>query len=128
MPDVRFVFFLLILCCFGCASRVQKGEKTRKDYSLQVLTSSDNSSYLSVESFDFSTKSKELRPCYRINKIIFCDFKNKIKNPLYIIPGKFSISSEYIGKLDSKIEELIVKEGDSIIIKFFLKDDPEPLH
>jgi len=125
--DAKKLLSLIILLNISCGVLVQEKD-VKENYNIVKLKSQDSSTYLSLYSFNSSDKSKELRPCYRINKILFCDFKNKIENPLNVVPGEFSLSTSYIGKLDSKLENLKIKEGDSIIINFFLKNDPIPLN
>ncbi len=126
MLDVNRILPLIFLFFISCGSLQQKKEY-EIGYKIFKLKSQDKSSYLSVESYDFKDESKELRPCYRINKILFCDFQNKIENPLAVIPGEFLISTSYIGKSDIKTNRFNIAKGDSVIVKFYLGDDPEPL-
>lgn len=65
---------------------------------------------------------------YRINGILF---QNLDFEEYFIVPvksGIYRIEAGYIGKIDVALDILEVEKGDSVLIKFYLKDDLEPLH
>ncbi|WP_318343205.1 hypothetical protein [Flagellimonas baculiformis] len=116
--------FVVFLCCFP--SRGQES-RHKKEYIIEAYKSVDaNSSYLTLQTFDFEDSNEKLFVFYHVNNIILNE-KLTHENKISVNPGKFQINALYPGKITTELM-LQVDKGDSIRVKFYMRDDLTPLH
>lgn len=86
---------------------------------------------LNIIAYEYENKSK-LIPVFSItinDIIINSAHMNSIPNALiHLIPNKYDVEISFIGKETINIKNLLVKKGDSIVIKSFMKEDVTPLY
>lgn len=124
----KYYLLFMFTCILSCASS-GKQDSGMEEIGITKLQSYDDfSSYIQINTFSYESKEQELPAYYRINGILFqnSDFKK-----YFIVPvkkGFYQIEAGFIGKEEVALNALEVGKGDSVLVKFYLKDDPEPLH
>jgi len=127
MLVAKNLFFLVTLFLINSCYSLKKSKKN-DSYKIEVFKSKNNfSTYLNLQAFHYKKKKEKYYSTYWINNFIFSEH-NLNRLSLHILPGKFEIESEAIGKESIKLKDFEVKRGDSIIISFFLKDSKEVLN
>ena len=114
-----FIFLFICLLTIGCYSSKKIMEIS--DYSIKKFKSSRKS--ITINTFDKGFPYDTIRnPLITINNLYF-------GNTNFFRPKKgiHNIEIDFIGKIPIKIKDLVVKEGDSIVINAYLKDDPTPI-
>ena len=121
-----FIVSIVIVLIGACASsNVQVSNKNK--YSIKKYQSGDGGSYLSLNFYNLEKKTDPIPAVFEVNGILFGpndDLKNYV---ISIRPGSYKIRGGYVGKEWTQLTVSVTKR-DSLIVKIFLKDDPEPLH
>lgn len=124
----KYYLLFMITCILSCASS-RKQDLGIEEIGITTLQSYDDfSSYIQINTFSYESKEQELPAYYRINGILF---QNLDFEEYFIVPvkkGFYQIEAGFIGKEEVAIDALEVGRGDSVLVKFYLKDDTEPLH
>ena len=124
LQPLKKLFLLTLIIAFSsCFS--QKINKTEKSYIITKYKSKDkNSWYLNLETFEYENRTKRFYSVYHINNVVFSDHDLKPLNP-FVIRGEFKINAGAIGKEWINGPKFVLQRGDSINIRFFLKDSDE---
>lgn len=121
---VKSIIVILVSLLFiACSVKKQEDKGT---YDIEVFKSKNKTfRYITMKSFHYGGKEK-FPASYRVNNVIL-DNELSHEKTISVLEGEFKIESIFPGKLNNLVT-LKVKKGDSIVIKFYLKDDPTPLH
>lgn len=112
------LFFLILM--ISCNS--SGGGKDNENVDIKIFKSKDGLSYLDLQSYHFENKIEKYYSVYQINNLIFN--KHELENlNLNVLNGKFKISGGAIGKKWNRLKEITINKGDSLVIKFYLKDE-----
>lgn len=129
--SVKHTVFLLTLV-FITSCGVKRYDVVDNTYDIKRFKSKSGYSSININSFDFKTKDK-ISPWININDValeyVFNE-KGNFTNPLQIkvIPNNhFNIEIYYLRRHTVKIKELYLKDGDSIVINAYLKEDTRPI-
>lgn len=118
---------MLLLSLLVCMAVSSQESLPSKFYELQSFTSSSGYTYLNLKSFH--REMDELVPAaYYVNNLIINKDSKPGNTVISVLPGSFDITARSVSKEDIFIENIVLQKGDSISIKFYLRDDPEPLH
>lgn len=121
---------LILIILFACSSSKNielSNSGQGKSYEVIRLKSKDGGSYITIGSYHFEDKQDRAPAFYYINNVAI-DPTNKLKDTTITVqPGEFRVRGRYISKLETVLDKLTVTKGDSVYIKLYLKDDPEPL-
>lgn len=113
--------FFLISC-----SHETKGQVKNDSYNIEKYTSKIGS-HLKFQSFHSDDRKVRCYSIYRINGVIFSN--HNLNDLSYdVIEGNYNISVGAVGKEWIDLKNIHVKKGDSLVIKFYLKDDTNSLH
>ena len=130
LTQVVKITLSFILLFYYISSNAQK-DKT-PEYSITVYKAKEkkaSSTYLTMKAVRFENpKEKKLVLFYRLNNIVINHLNNTVINykvpyetTLTIFEGKYQIEC-YEDFNNIKIEDVIIKKGDSMVVKFYLKD------
>jgi len=127
----KYLCFLFSITLISCSNILSVDKKNKsKEYQIERFRSEVEgehlSTYISLENYEYGNKKYKIGGVYWVNNIGF--IADKFPHILSLMPGIFTVESGSIGYLNSKIENLKINRGDSIVVKFYLKADPEPLH
>lgn len=81
-------------------------------------------SYLTAH-FYFLEDSSRLASALRINGVVMLADSSTVT--YRVAPGNYDILGAYIGQKWIKIDDLVVQEGDSVVMKLYFETDPRPL-
>ena len=113
------IISLLILSC--AAKKVQKNKDNGR-YEIEVFKSKKGYPYLTLQAFELKNGSEIPFSAYIINNLIL-DHPDSTMLNVDVLPGKFSIEATSIGGWKSlKSEDIVIKKGDSVSIKFYLEE------
>lgn len=116
----KLLLVVLTILLSNCYS--QKTNKTEKDYIITKYTSKDKfSCYLNLEAFEYEDNAKRSYSVYHVNNLVFSNHGIKALN-LNVLKGSFKIKAGDITKNWIDLSKIILKKGDSISIRFYLKD------
>ncbi len=117
-------FFLLIGGCKPIKSQTKKN--TNGDYEVVYYKSKGNfPRYIIVETFLYKNRSEQIYATYVVNDVIHdMDLKTFKLN---VMPGTFDIEASSMGQKVVRLDQLKIVDGDSVHIKFYLKDE-DPFH
>ncbi|NDK54805.1 hypothetical protein [Pontibacter fetidus] len=119
-------YFLLALFLFACSS--SKIQSLGDSFEIIRLKSKGGGSYITIGTYHFEDKQERTPAFYYINNVVI-DPANKLADTTITVqPGDFKIRAKYISKLETGLDKLTISKGDSVYIKLYLKDDPEPLN
>ncbi|WKD85693.1 hypothetical protein KCTC32516_01038 [Polaribacter huanghezhanensis] len=119
----KLLLFVLIITLNSC--NAQKNNNNKKNYIITKYKSKDKSScYINLEAFEFENKKNRFYSVYHINNLIFSDHDLKALNE-NVLKGEFKINAGAVGKEWIRVPKFILKKGDSINIRFYLKDSDE---
>lgn len=120
-----FILYLILFSTLSCS--VKKGNFYKKaEFEIIRKKSKDETTQIIISCYDKVDKS-DIPAGILINRVFFNTFPyNKIRTELF--PGVFDIEVFYKGKQSIKLNNLLVKSGDSIIIKSFMKEDLTPIY
>lgn len=135
MQVVKTILFIIMLFHFT-GGNAQK--KTTPEYLITVYKTKEkkpSSAYLTMKAVEFENpKEKKLILFYRVNNIVInhlnntdIDYKIPYETTLTVFDGKYQIEC-YENFNNIKIQNFIIKKGDSIVVKFYLKDAPTEPH
>lgn len=124
----KYYLLFMITCILSCASS-RKKDSGIEEIGITKLQSYDGfSSYIQINTFSYESKEQELPAYYRINGILFQNLDFEEYFIVLVKKGFYQIEAGFIGKEEVALNALEVGKGDSVLVKFYLKDDPEPLH
>lgn len=117
-------FIYLFTCILIMSCHTSKNTINNKipssSYEIKKFKSFGN--WITINAFDKGAPYGKIPPLIIINNLYFTK-----TNSFNVGQGKHTIEIDFIGKISANIEELIVKENDSIVINAYLKDDPTPI-
>jgi hypothetical protein len=125
MRVVNFAY-IIISILIACST---KEHATITNYQGQVeitfAKTKDGSSVVAGQCYDFESKKQLLPASIRINGVVL-----KTDNGFFqysVLTGSYKIEAGFVGKkwVTSKLK---LQKGDSVFIKFYLKDDDSPLY
>ncbi len=123
MQVVNFSYIILSILV-TCSTR-EHATKTNDQGQIEITfaKTKDGSSVVTGQCYDFESK-KQLPASIRINGVVL-----KTDNGLFeysVLTGSYKVEVGFIGKkwISSKLK---LQKGDSVFIKFYLKDDDSPL-
>ena len=125
MQVVKFIISFSIISTFLNECNAQQKDALL-DYTIEAFQSKDSNSQITLESFHFMGSRDILPASFLVNNILLNEDITE-KKTIQIRPGLFRIQALFPGKLENEIV-VSAKKGDSISVKIYLKDDPEPLH
>ena len=116
------VIKLLIICLITSCSlnkiNIKKNSHVTNEYRLDRFKSNDGlTTQIIFKCYDFENKKTKIPAIIIINNV----YLNS--GLLNIGIGKHSLKALFIGKKSINISNLIVKRGDSIVIKAYMKDN-----
>ncbi len=118
-------FSYIILSILVACSTKEHATKTNDQGQIEIkfAKTKDGSSVVTGQCYDFESK-KQLPASIRINGVVL-----KTDNGLFeysVLTGSYKVEVGFIGKkwISSKLK---LQKGDSVFIKFYLKDDDSPL-
>lgn len=115
-----FIYLFIYLFITGCYLSKKTVSDVSSSYEIKKFKSFGN--WITINAFDKGAPYGEIPPLIIINNLYFTK-----TNSFNIGQGKHTIEIGFIGKVSVNIEELRVKENDSIVINAYLKDDPTPI-
>jgi hypothetical protein len=117
--------FTLMLSLLCCASQVHGPVDTGK-YDITKHKSVSGSTYLTLEAFESKNPANRFHAAYQVNKIIFVP--DRVGSfTLHVLEGDFSIKAGAVSKKWVEINKLTISKGDSLHLKIYLENDPQPL-
>jgi hypothetical protein len=125
MQAVKYLLLIVALVFLNSCTSVKLSED--KSYSVERLNSADSTrSFISLNFYNYDDRTQPIPAVFHVNGIMFGPKNNLDNFVLNVRPHDFEINTGYIGKewLRANVE---VEKGDSVLVKFFLKDDPQPL-
>ena len=88
--------------------------------------------FITIDFYDDKNRDKREHAFYSINNVIFDDFhvvEDKLNDlkpvSIRVFPGSFDIQGYSEVKFLTRINNLKIKDGDSVVVKIYLKDDPQ---
>jgi len=127
-------YFMLIEFCFlildGCKpAKSQTKKNSNGDYEVVYYKSTDNfSRYIMVKTFLHEDRSEQIYATYVVNDVIHGMDKALLKTfKLNVMSGIFDIEALSMGQKVVRLDRLKIVDGDSVHIKFYLKDG-DPFH
>ncbi|WP_075341417.1 hypothetical protein [Tenacibaculum agarivorans] len=119
-------FILLLLFASGCATN--KDLKTSDKYTFERFKSKSGFSSLIIKTYDFEYENDLPGGIICVNKV-YHDVLGKgntmIPLEVKVKPNNnFNVGISYLAKKKIEIPTFFIKEGDSIVIKAYLKDEP----
>tara|TARA_R110002072_G_scaffold48038_18_gene131461 strand:- start:286 stop:726 length:441 start_codon:yes stop_codon:yes gene_type:complete len=122
---VKGLTIILLFMFFTDCSVKKEGDKNSND--IKIFKSKDKlSSYLSIESYEYESPGERIPVFHHVNNIIL-DREMLYIRTINVLDGEFKVKALFPGKLTNEVTVNLTK-GDSIVVKFYLKDDPTPLH
>lgn len=121
-----YVILMLIFILNACASS-KLHKQNLNNYSVERFLSVDGRTYLSLNSYHFDNKTEPVNAFFHVNGIIFEPNDNYQNRVIPVMPGTYNVKSGFVGK-ELSHAEINVERKDSVVVKFYLKDNPEPLH
>jgi len=118
------LFCFILFCLSSCSSIINKNARqiNSSNYIIKSYKSKSGETLLKINTFDKDLYNESLTPIVVLNNIHF------LKNHLFDVGiGKHNIKIGHPSKISIYIKDLVVKQGDSIVINAYLKDDPTPI-
>ncbi len=123
MQVANFLIFLItVFFVLSCKENKTRKKEDSTSHEINILHSKSGYSYLSIQTFQLKDKSVIPHPIYWINNVIFDNVDSTSFHPK-VVPGEFNIKAGAMGWKTSKLESLMLKKGDSISVKFYLKEE-----
>jgi len=125
MRAVKYLLLIVVFVFLNNCTSIKLSED--KSYSVERLNSADSTrSFISLNFYHYDDKTQPIPAVFHINGIVFGPKNNLDNFVLNVRPNDFDIHAGYIGKewLRTNVK---VEKGDSVLVKIFLKDDPQPL-
>ncbi|MGG8495377.1 hypothetical protein ACQY1Q_03090 [Tenacibaculum sp. TC6] len=126
MPKVlsvrKLIYLSVCLAITGCYTNKTVINNTTPSSSYEMKKFKSFGNWITIHTFDKGSPYGEISPVIIINNLYF----TKV-NSFNIGKGKHNVEIASISKIPIKIKDLVVKEGNSIVINAYLKDDPTPI-
>lgn len=114
--------WIIVLCVFLSCKVKEIGSINSSNYIIKSYKSKSGETLLKINTFDKDLYNESLTPIVVLNNIHF------LKNHLFDVGiGKHNIKIGHPSKISIYIKDLVVRQGDSIVINAYLKDDPTPI-
>ena len=94
--------------------------------SIQRWKSKQGNTYIKLISFHSKDSLMAFPATYHVNNLIFPPEAPE-GLVLAVMPGTFTITAGGVSKIWKNLKPIKLKRGDSLVIKVFLDNDPEPL-
>jgi hypothetical protein len=126
MRVVHTLSFLTLMVSLLCCASQGHAPADRRDYEIKKNRSASGSTYITLEAFERENPANRFHAAYHVNKIIFVPDK---VGPftLHVLENDFSIRAGAVSKKWVDISRLTVSKGDSLYVKIYLENDPQPL-
>ena len=118
---------LIVSILYNC-SPANESVISQGNFKIIKYKSQDDTSYINMKSFFFEEKTREIPAYYRVNNIVFPPLNPDEHLTINVLEGNFTIEAGSVTKEEIVIQNLKISKGDSVVVKFYLKDNPEPLH
>ncbi|WP_440120741.1 hypothetical protein [Tenacibaculum sp. Ill] len=114
--------WIIVLCIFLSCKVKEIGSINTSNYTIKNYKSKNRETLLKVNTFDKGFYNEPITPIVVLNNIHF------LNNNLFNVGvGKHNVEIAFIGKITINIKDLVIKQGDSIVINAYLKQDPTPI-
>lgn len=125
--DAKHITIILAMLIFGFACSGNKNILTGDLYEITKYKSKSRESYITLSSYHENNKLERTPALYYINNQMY-NLSDKLTDTTIIVkPGTYAIKARYISKQTTEVSNIQISEGDSIVVKLYLKDDPTPL-
>ncbi|HSH25788.1 MAG TPA: hypothetical protein VLA13_09670 [Massilibacterium sp.] len=118
-------YFMLCIAFFACSKNLVD-ERKNLSYSMEKQKSITGGSYLDLNFFNAELRDRFIPAPFSVNGILFEPKKDTLSHIIPVSPGQFTIKATYIGKVQNQVHVNVTK-GDSLVLKIYLKNDPQPL-
>ena len=118
-------FFLISLVFIGCANK-KHSNISQESFEVVLGKSKDGSTIIAGECLDRESKKQKIPAAININGVVLPPAENGYFKH-YVWDGSYKVKAGFIGKKweESKIK---LEKGDSVFIRFYLRDDDTPLY
>ena len=117
---IKHLIFYFLVFAFSC--KTSQTTIKKDNYQLKRFQSKKGGAYIRLLFFDRDDVSKEIPAFFNINGVWL------ESNITSLVPEKkYHIESSCLGYKTQRIENIMVKKGDSIIIKVFMKEYFPPI-
>lgn len=115
----------IILLIFVACSSKEHATKRNDCIEITFSKSMDGSSIITGQCYDFESKQQLLPASIRINGVVLQTHSGYFQHN--VLTGNYKVEAGFIGKkwISTKLK---LQQGDSVFIKFYLKDDDSPLY
>lgn len=114
--------WIIVLCVFLSCKVKEIGSINSSNYIIKSYKSKNGETLLKINTFDKDFYNEPITPIVVLNNIHF------LNNNLFNVGvGKHNVEIAFIGKITINIKDLVIKQGDSIVINAYLKQDPTPI-
>lgn len=125
-----FIITLLIISCGSSKNDIQSNAYEIVRYKSYIRYGSiPTGTFITIDLYDDKNRGKREPAFYSINNVIFDDFhlvEDDLKPvTISVFPGSFDIQGYSEIKLPTRINNLKIKDGDSVVVKIYLIDDPQ---
>ena len=119
-------FLILFVAIIGvnCSNKTTKKER-KETFEISVSRTKDGSSIIVGQCFDFDSRSTLIPASLTINGVVLPTDNGSFKYNVW--PGSYTVKVGFIGK-EWTSKSIKIKKGDSLNIRFYLKDDSSPLY
>lgn len=118
----KHILLIVIIMVQGCFNKALV--TSAQDYVISKGKSKDGSIIVAGKCYDFNSKS-EIIPCLvNMNGIVLNSNMGEFKYNVW--KGDYRVSAGFVGK-EWTTSDLVLEKGDSVFVKFYLKDDERAL-
>ncbi|HET8864048.1 MAG TPA: hypothetical protein VFM80_00030 [Gracilimonas sp.] len=118
---------ILTMCmAFVSCSNNNGDYKEIASSSMEEHKSISEGTYLDLSFYHLEDKDRFMPAVFSINGVLFGPKKDSLSHILPVQPGQYTIKAMYIGKAKKELD-ISVEKGDSLVLKIYLEDDPQPL-
>lgn len=118
-------YLILCLAFFSCTNNLVD-KKDKLSYCIEKQKSIAGGSYLDLNFFHADNKDQLIPAVFSVNGILFGPKDGPLSYIIPINPGQFTIKATFIGKVQNQFVVNVTK-NDSLIVKIYLEDNPQPL-
>lgn len=119
-----FLIFFIAIILANCSKKATNQQKTESSET-SISRTRDGSSIIVGQCFDFNSRSSLIPASLNINGVALPTQNGLFQYHLW--EGTYTVKVGFIGK-EWASKSIKIKKGDSLNIKFFLKDDRSPLY
>lgn len=119
-----FLIFFVAIVVVNCSNKATK-QARKESFEISLSRTRDGSSIIVGQCFDFNSRSNLIPASLTINGVVLPTDNGSFKYNVW--DGSYIVKVGFIGK-EWTSKSVKIKKGDSLNIKFFLKDDTSPLY